>query len=40
LKTPLIIFAQDKYGNVWYMGEDTKQFKNGVMMGTAGTWLA
>ena len=33
-------FAQDKYGNVWYMGEDTKQFKNGVVVGTTGTWLA
>jgi hypothetical protein len=33
-------FAQDKHGNVWYMGEDTKQFKNGVVVGTAGTWLA
>ena len=22
------------------MGEDTKQFKNGVVVGTAGTWLA
>ena len=26
--------------DVWYMGEDTKQFKNGVVVGTAGTWLA
>jgi len=33
-------FAQDKYGNVWYMGEDTKQLKNGVVVGTTGTWLA
>ena len=33
-------FAQDKRGNVWYMGEDTKQFKNGVVAGTAGTWPA
>jgi len=33
-------FAQDKYANVWYMGEDTKQFKNGVLVGTTGTWLA
>lgn len=33
-------FAQDKFGNVWYMGEDTKQLKNGTVVGTAGTWLA
>jgi hypothetical protein len=33
-------FAQDKYGNVWYMGEDTKQFKNGVQVGTTGSWQA
>src|SRR4030095_4331987 len=33
-------FAQDKFGNVWYMGEDTKQLKNGAVVGTAGTWLA
>lgn len=33
-------FAQDKDNNVWYMGEDTKQFKNGVQTGTEGSWLA
>ncbi len=33
-------FAQDRYGNVWYMGEDTKQLKHGVVVGTGGTWLA
>jgi hypothetical protein len=33
-------FAQDKQGNVWYMGEDTKQFKNGVLVGTTGSWQA
>jgi hypothetical protein len=33
-------FAQDKFGNVWYMGEDTKQLKNGTVVGTEGTWLA
>jgi hypothetical protein len=36
----LDFFAQDKDGNVWYMGEDTKQFKNGVAVGTAGSWQA
>ena len=33
-------FAEDKFGNVWYMGEDTKQFKNGVQTGTVGSWQA
>jgi hypothetical protein len=36
----LDFFAQDRDGNVWYMGEDTKQFKNGVQTGTEGSWLA
>jgi hypothetical protein len=31
-------FAQDKAGNVWYFGEDTKEFKNGVVVSTAGSW--
>lgn len=33
-------FAQDKAGNVWYFGEDTQQYENGVPVGTAGTWHA
>jgi hypothetical protein len=31
-------FAQDSAGNVWYLGEDTKQYANGQVIGTAGTW--
>lgn len=31
-------FAQDSAGNVWYLGEDTKQYENGVLVGTEGTW--
>ena len=31
-------FAQDNQGNVWYFGEDTKEYKNGVVTSTAGTW--
>ena len=31
-------FAQDSAGNVWYLGEDTKQYDSGVVVGTAGTW--
>ena len=31
-------FAQDSAGNVWYLGEDTKQYEHGVQVGTEGTW--
>jgi len=31
-------FAQDSAGNVWYVGEDTKQYANGQVIGTEGTW--
>ena len=33
-------YAQDTKGNVWYFGEDTKEYTNGVVSSTAGTWLA
>jgi len=33
-------FAQDKAGNVWYFGEDTKEFENGHVVSTEGTWRA
>jgi hypothetical protein len=32
-------YAQDIYGNVWYLGEDTKSFKSGKAS-TAGSWKA
>ena len=31
-------YAQDLEGNVWYLGEDTKEYENGVVTSTAGTW--
>ena len=31
-------FAQDSAGNVWYLGEDTKEYENGVVVSTEGTW--
>ncbi len=31
-------YAQDKQGNLWYFGEDSKDYKNGVVVSTAGTW--
>jgi hypothetical protein len=33
-------YAQDKAGNVWYFGEDTAEYQNGVVTSTAGTWEA
>ncbi len=33
-------FAQDVEGNVWYFGEFTRDFENGVEVGTAGSWEA
>ncbi|HEX6118763.1 MAG TPA: hypothetical protein VFZ03_04870, partial [Dongiaceae bacterium] len=31
-------FAQDKFGNVWYFGEDTRSFEDGKVVSTEGTW--
>ena len=33
-------YAQDNIGNVWYFGEDAKQYENGVLIGTEGSWEA
>jgi hypothetical protein len=33
-------YAQDKRGNVWYLGEDTKEFENGKVVTTAGSFEA
>jgi len=33
-------YAQDKEGNVWYFGEFTTQFENGVPVGHVGSWEA
>ncbi len=33
-------YAQDSDGNVWYMGEDTTEFKDGKVASTAGSWEA
>jgi hypothetical protein len=32
--------AQDKQGNVWYFGEDSKEYLNGVVVSTEGSWEA
>ena len=33
-------YAQDEDGNVWYFGEDVKNYENGVLVSTDGSWLA
>lgn len=33
-------YAQDKRGNVWYFGEDTKEYRDGEVVSTAGSWEA
>jgi hypothetical protein len=31
-------YAQDADGNVWYLGEDTKEYENGKVASTKGSW--
>jgi hypothetical protein len=31
-------FAEDKAGNVWYFGENSKQIEGGLVVGIEGTW--
>jgi len=33
-------FAQDKTGNVWYFGEESKQLEDGIVIGIEGSWQA
>jgi hypothetical protein len=33
-------FAQDTEGNVWYFGEDTKEYEDGAVVTTEGSWEA
>ena len=33
-------YAQDSFGNVWYVGEDTAEFEGGAIASTAGSWQA
>lgn len=33
-------FAQDGEGNVWYLGEDTAEYRDGEVVSTAGAWEA
>jgi hypothetical protein len=33
-------YAQDRWGNVWYFGEETTEYENGTPVSTAGSWEA
>ena len=33
-------FAQDRTGNVWYFGENSKQVEGGLIVGLEGSWAA
>ncbi len=33
-------YAVDRSGNVWYLGEDTKELENGKVVSTEGSWEA
>lgn len=33
-------YANDRFGNVWYMGEDSRTFEHGVVVSTEGSWEA
>jgi hypothetical protein len=33
-------YGQDKEGNLWYLGEDTKEYENGKVVSTKGSWEA
>ena len=33
-------FAQDREGNVWYFGEDSREFEDGVAVRADGSWEA
>lgn len=33
-------YAQDADGNLWYFGEETKEFENGKVLSTEGSWEA
>jgi hypothetical protein len=33
-------YAQDTAGNVWYLGEDSKEIENGQVVSSAGSWEA
>jgi hypothetical protein len=33
-------YGEDRSGNLWYLGEDTKEYENGKVVSTKGSWEA
>jgi hypothetical protein len=33
-------YAEDRWGNIWYLGEDTKEFEDGKVVSAEGSWEA
>jgi hypothetical protein len=33
-------YAQDRSGSIWYLGEDTREYENGEVVSTEGSWEA
>lgn len=40
IEDTLDFYAQDDDGNVWYLGEETAELENGVIVSTEGSWQA
>lgn len=40
IESTLDWYAQDRWDNVWYFGENTKTLENGKVTSTEGTWMA
>jgi hypothetical protein len=40
IKDSIDWYAQDVGGNVWYFGAESRQFRDGKVVGTAGSWKA
>jgi hypothetical protein len=40
IEDTLDFFSQDDAGNVWYMGEESKQLDHGALLGIEGSWLS
>ena len=38
LENTLDWYAQDTAGNIWYLGEDTKEYEDGMLVSTAGSF--
>jgi hypothetical protein len=40
IESTLDWYAQDRWDNVWYFGENTKEYEDGKVVSTFGSWMA